>query len=181
MSGILSSLPGPSRGFGPLPQLFHAEVVFSIPQRAGIKVLEAAQAQRVLLAPELWVFLPVLSGSSQINVLVFSHSRMQHPSLCRAHRNPGAWRGAALGFDLAKWSLCWWGWSCISSQTCPKQCEELFPLPALLLPPGWVFPPGIIWWLQPFRDVVTSWLGCPSAEPLTQTGCDPHFPNLGMN
>lgn len=37
MSGILSSLPGSSRGFGPLPQLFHAEAVFSIPQQVGIR------------------------------------------------------------------------------------------------------------------------------------------------
>lgn len=86
MSGILSSLPGSSRGFGPLPQLFHAEAVFSIPQRAGIKILEAAQVQRVPLVPELQVFLPVLSVSSQINLLVFSRSQMQHPSLCRAYR-----------------------------------------------------------------------------------------------
>lgn len=57
------------------------------------------------------------------------------------------------------------------------QCEELFPLgdavPALVLLPAWVSPPGsilllsngIIWWLQSCRDVVTSWLECPSAGP----------------
>lgn len=183
MSGILSSLPGSSRGFGPLPQLFHVEAVLGILVTPGHQNPGGCTAPA--LVPELEVFLPVLSVSSQIHVFVLSLSHIQQNPSLRGMQSTREALGAAEELD---WGLtlpggaCAWFWGRIRAVSSPQavkvlQCQELFPLadpvPALLLLPGWVFLPGsvlllnnsIIWWLQPCRDVVTSWLGCPSAAP----------------